>query len=605
MKKAIALNPHFPGADYNLGIMLQALHRYNEAIDHFRRALALKPDDFELHSNLGVALKAAGHAQDAIQHYRRALALKPDYAEAHFNLGNALQSLDRDDEATGSYERAVALKPELLGKVYINLGHSLAKLGRHEEAFQRYAAAAARDPVCVEAHVGMGDALSALTRHQEALPHYEKALALDPRSAEAAMKLGNAFHALNRCEEAVQSLSAAISLKPDYLEAHYNLGNALLSLDRYADAIQCYRKAIAINSNYAPVYMNLGRALEAVDRVDEALESYRLAGKHGPEFADISKWHECLVHLSHGRFALGWESYEYRWVAAKDGQPRKYSQPRWDGGEVDGVLLAWGEQGLGDQILHAGMAAELCARARSLVLEVEPRLVPLFGRSFPGIKVVALGENPYGGHVDAQTPIGSLGKYFRPSWESFPRRASGYLVADGARTAELRQRLKCDQRIVIGLSWKSQNAMLGKSKSARLRDFEPVLRNPRCRFVNLQYGDTRAERDAVAREFGVDVEQVDGIDVTNDIDALAALIAACDLVVNVSNTSAHLAGALGKPVWILVPRGNARLWYWFKDRADSPWYPTARLFRQQAIGDWGSVVAEVTGALENAVESGQ
>ena len=162
-------------------------------------------------------------------------------------------------------------------------------------------------------------------------------------------------------------------------------------------------------------------------------------------------------------------------------------------------------------------------------------------------------------------------------------------MPDPARTAQLRERLH-DGRRIVGLSWKSQNPRFEKAKSARLTDFEAVLRQPGCRFVDLQYGDTRADVDAVAREFGVRVEHLDDIDNNNDIDGLAALMAACDMVATVSNTTAHLAGALGRPAWVFVPYGHARLWYWFKERGDSPWYPRLRVRRQVSGQSWAELI---------------
>jgi ADP-heptose:LPS heptosyltransferase len=207
------------------------------------------------------------------------------------------------------------------------------------------------------------------------------------------------------------------------------------------------------------------------------------------------------------------------------------------------------------------------------------------------MQVVGLGPELYAGRVDAHTPIGGLGQYLRPTLAAFPRRPQGYLVADRVRAAQLRARLAPDGRRVIGLSWRSIAARIGKSKSAELADFAALMQLPQCRFVDLQYGDTRAERGAIARELGVCVEHLDDIDTTNDIDGLAALIAACDAVVTVSNTTAHLAGALGKPTCVLVPFGHARIWYWLKGRPDSPWYPHLRLWRQARTQPWADVIA--------------
>ncbi len=185
-----------------------------------------------------------------------------------------------------------------------------------------------------------------------------------------------------------------------------------------------------------------------------------------------------------------------------------------------------------------------------------------------------------------------------PSWDAFPKRERGYLVADETRTPALRQRLD-DGRTVIGLSWVSKAPIGGAQKSARLADFAALLRSPGCRFVDLQYGDTRAERDAVERELGIRVERLADIDNTNDLDGLAALMGACDAVVTVSNTTAHLAGALGRPTWVMVPHGHARIWYWFRDRDESPWYPRVRVRRQQRGQAWSELIAAVAAEVRN------
>jgi ADP-heptose:LPS heptosyltransferase len=239
------------------------------------------------------------------------------------------------------------------------------------------------------------------------------------------------------------------------------------------------------------------------------------------------------------------------------------------------------------------MLPDLIARTPSIVFEAEPRLVPLFRRSFPAVKVIELQPGPYSGPVAAQVPLGDLGRFFRTGWDRFPTRDRGYLLADEARTRALRERL-ADGRTVIGLSWISKAPMGGAQKSARLADFAALLRLPGCRYVDLQYGDTRAERDAVEQQLGVRVERLPDIDNTNDIDGLAALMGACDAVVTVSNTTAHLAGALGRPTWVMVPHGHARIWYWFKDRALSPWYPRVHVRRQQPAQPWMDVVASLT-----------
>jgi ADP-heptose:LPS heptosyltransferase len=254
-------------------------------------------------------------------------------------------------------------------------------------------------------------------------------------------------------------------------------------------------------------------------------------------------------------------------------------------------LLIWGEQGLGDQIIYASMISDAQKRADKIVLEVEPRLISLFKRSFPKAEVRPLLPELNEDGISAHTPIGSLGGLFRLHWSDFLQRA--YLIADQARAKELHSLLQPNKKCVIGISWRSMNKKAGEHKTALLRDFASMLLSPEIGFVDLQYGETADELDAIQKEFGVAIRHVDEIDNKNDIDGLAALIEACDAVVTVSNTTAHIAGALGKPVWILIPHGQGRIWYWFKDRKDSPWYPGARIVRQQPGQSWADLVASI------------
>jgi tetratricopeptide (TPR) repeat protein len=599
LEKALALNPGLPSGHYNLGTILQRLKRYEEARRYYELALARQPNDVEVHNNLGTVLRALDRGEEAVTHFLRAIALKPKYAEAHCNLGNVLQALGRSSDACVAFEQAVALNPGL-ADAHTNWGYALTTLGRHDEALARFDTALALkgdDPV---AHLNRGNALQKLEQYADAIACYETALALDSTCADAHISLARALSKLHRHDEAVDHCRRALAIRPDDVEATLNLGNALQGLQKFDDAIATYRLVAARKPDHGPAYFSLGVVMEALDRNEEALQSYDRARQLMPD-DDRLKWNIAHLDLALGNFDEGWRLCERRW-AAHGWEPRLYPQPRWNGSFVEGTLLVWGEHGLGDQILCASMIDDLRGYARSICVEVEPRLVPLFARSFPQEKVLPLGSELYAGPVAAHEALLSLGRYLRPNWQSFGRREQGYLKADAARTSELRARLAKDGRRLIGLSWQSRNPTFGRAKTARLHDFASVLRIPGCRFIDLQYGDTLAEREAVSRHLGVQVERVNDVDNLNDIDALAALISACDLVLTVSNTTAHLSGALGRPTWVLLPFGNARFWYWFRDRQDSPWYPRVQIRRQACGQTWSDLIAMCAPEIVRAVE---
>lgn len=626
LAKALRLKPDIPDIDYNLATALQRLGRNAEAIPHFEKALAGKPQDADARNNYAMALKAAGRLDEAIGEYRRVLAAVPDHAAAHLNLGNALAAQGREAEALPHFERSIALMP-LNAESYVSLGNALRALDCVEESIPFFRKAIGLNPQSAEAFACMGLALAAKKEFDDAAGCFLKATQIKPDFTEAYVELGNALRRLNRPEEAVPYFLRAIELKPDFAEAHQNLALCYHSLDRFDDmleplekalalkpdfpnalsalavyyfqkleyerALELFEKSLALDPDLAWTHVAYGNLLAALDRNEEAVRHLNRAFSPDYEIEEAKAWNLGFLYLLLEEFAPGWELFEQRFKRLRHAPVyRSYPAPRWNGEKVRGTLLAWAEQGLGDQILYASMIPELSAHADRVLIEASTRLVPLFRRSFPEAEIIPLdAENLYAGEVTAHCPVGSLGKFLRPDRQSFVRFEEGFLRADAARASDLRARIRSDSRLAVGVSWRSKNPVIGEMKSARLMDFEPLFGIQDCRFVDLQYGDTKEEREEVRSALGVRVDPVDGIDNTQDIDGLAALISACDAVVTTSSTTAHLAGAVGQHTWVLVPCGQGRMWYWFKQRTDSPWYPNMRLVRQALREPWQSVVA--------------
>lgn len=592
-----AVPDHFEALHY-LGLLEAQTGRYTEAITRIRSALRANPQSAEANSNLGCVFLETGRCEEALACFDRALALQSRNVEALFNRGNALRGLQRHDEALDTFDALLDIQPRYLPAL-INKATLLQELGRDEEATATLERALAIKPNEPGIYLNLGLIQRKLKHYEKALSYYDRALTLAPEFADAYYNRGNVFMDMRRHEDALASYERALGLNPSYAEAFNARGDALLALERYEDALANFEKAISIAPNYPDAFSNRGNALLALRRYEEALGSYGHAIELDQNYAK-AHYNKSLCELMLGDFENGWDHYEWRFEERK-ALRRSFPQPLWDGRFVDGVLLAWAEQGLGDQILYASMLDDLRQCAARLLVEVEPRLLELFRRSFPRIDFVAQGEPPNAAHIDAQVPAGSIGRYFRKRWEDFPARDTGYLIADAGRVKSLRERLTADQRYVVGLSWISKAMRYGEQKSARLSEFEPILTVPGSRFVDLQYGDTLEERMAVRKSTGVEILRLEDVDNLRDIDGLAALITACDVVVTVSNTTAHIAGALGKKVFLLLPYSQGSLWYWHVDREDSPWYPSFRLFRQRSIGDWGSAAQPVARELERLV----
>lgn len=534
---------------------LQNQGEFAKAEKLYDKVLEIEPRQFDALHLLGLLMHQRGDSAKALRLIASALEINPTSPEALLNYGSVLSALNRHEEALTYYDEALVINP-FFPSALKNRGNALSELNRHEEALACFKQALALKPGDAAMLFSCGNALRELGRHDEALALYRDVLKRQPDNAAILNNCGNEFALLGHVPEALACFDRALELNPNDAETFIYRANALLVGDRYEEALACFDQALTRKPDHAKAHYDRG-----------------------------------MTRLARRELAQGWEDYEWRCkmpnhVAAA----AEFPQPRWSGEYVTGTLLARGEQGLGDEIIYASMVPDLLTCADSVVLQVEPRLTPLFSRSFPNIRVTARGE-PLSQDIKAQSPLGSLGRYLRPDWNAFPRREHGYLLADRDLTAKLRQRVAPRQEFVIGLSWVSKNPRYGQLKTARLSDFEPVLRLPGCRYVDLQYGDTLAEREALRQTTGLVVERLEDVDSTNDLDALAALITACDLVITVSNTTAHLAGALGKTALVLVPYGQGQLWYWFDDADDSPWYPHVRIKRQQQGQPWKELLA--------------
>lgn len=308
-----------------------------------------------------------------------------------------------------------------------------------------------------------------------------------------------------------------------------------------------------------------------------------------------------LSLLALGELENGWPLYEHGRRLHRADPLRRYSAPEWQGELVQGkTLYLWEEQGVGDTLLYGAMIGDLQMRGARCVLECDPRLVPLFRRSFPGLEVVPSG--PFadiglkGRTFDFHAPLGSIGRFLRPTLAAFPP-PRPFLRADAERvTAFRRQLASLGPEPKIGISWRSASASFSE-KSIPLTEWGPVLSAPNRRFVALQYGDCQVELADAAARFGVDIFEPPGLNRFRDIDGLAALVQACDAVVTISNVTANVAGALGRPTLLLL--GPATLWYWFQDREDSPWYANMHLLRTQEAGSWGPVLERAAKRIED------
>jgi Tfp pilus assembly protein PilF len=437
----------------------------------------------------------------------------------------------------------------------------------------------------------------ALRHHQmgqlsDAEQIYQQALAIDPRHPDALHLLGMIAYQTGRDEAAVELIRKAIAIKGDAASYHSNLGNVLQAQGKLAEAGACYERALMLKPDLAEVHLNLGNIFKALGDVDSSLACYRRALTLNPDSAEAAVA-ESMALLLKGDFASGWKNFERRWQTKDyDTQMRAYAQPLWKGEQLaSGRLLIWGEQGIGDEIMFAGMIPDAIRTGNRCVLDCDARLRPLLSRSFPSIEVVSGADTASHPELEiaAHLPSGSLPGFFRNSTAAFEATTSPYLVADPSVQSRFRARY-ADGRKLVGLAWHTKNKKTGRSRSIDLALLAPLFSRPGIRWVSLQYGDSGTlEEQARAAHAPVLIDPE--VDQLTNLDDFAAQIAAMDLVITIDNSTAHLAGALGVPTWVLLP--FAPDWRWQLNRTESPWYPTLRLFRQPKLGDWQSVMHEV------------
>jgi tetratricopeptide (TPR) repeat protein len=596
-ERAIALEPGLADAHFGRGNALWSMSRPNEALEAYDRGITLRPGYAEAHYNRANALKAMKRPEESLESYDRAIAARPDHALAYNNRGNLLREMGRAEEAIQSYERAIAVKPDL-AQAHYNRGEALLRAGRAAQAFEGFSRTVALSPRFAEAWYKRGDAAGELGRRDEALRNYDRAVALKPDLAAAWNNRGNLLRHLGQLEQAIESYSRAIDARKDYALAHNNRNIAFGAQGNLARALEDCERAIALDAAFAEAHYNKGNVLKAQARFPEAIASYDRAIALRPEFGD-AWWNKGVTTLLMGDFEAGWPLYE--WRSEKPGVVLPpCPEPMWTGREsLEGkTLLIMAEQGLGDTIQFARYAALAEARGAKVVFAVQDRLKRLLGQLEGSVRIAGV-TDPLGG-FDFCARLMSLPLLFETRLDNIPARVP-YLRAEPDRIEPWKHRIG-SRGFKIGISWQgAPEGEIDVGRSFPVRRFERLAGMRGVRLISLQK-NTGVEQlsDLPA---GMKVETPgDDFDAGPDafIDS-AAVMESLDLVITSDTAVAHLAGALGKPVWVAL--GFVPDWRWLLDRSDSPWYPTMTLFRQSRRSDWSTVFAEMESRLREIAES--
>jgi tetratricopeptide (TPR) repeat protein len=585
-----------PSLDELQSIFDQALafHRAGllaEAEQLYRRVLDLQPGSFDCQHLLGVISYQRGDCLAAVRQIDAALKINSRVADAHLNRGNALKKLKRFDEALASYDKAIALKGEPDAVLLNCRGSVLRDLGRLDEALGDLDLAISLAPNLVEALNNRGNVLQDMGRLDEALADYDRAIALKPDNADAFSNRGNLHHLLGHDDLAILDYEKAIALKSDYAEAFYNHGTILYELGRFEAALTPLASAIALRPDYAKAIYNHGATLMALGRIDEALAAFARALAVQPDYPEPA-WNRGLCHLLTGRWREGWPDYERRWQTTQTPPVwHTCGRPQWTGREdIRGrTVLLHSEQGHGDTIMAVRFVRRVIAMGARVIIDAPAAMLPLLAQ-IDGVTLTRPDEPAPA--FDFYCPLMSLPRALDVTLENLQADVS-YLAAPAAHLEKWRERLQRSQGLKVGINWAGNPAFRhDKMRSIGLARMLPLLAQSGVEFFALQKDLRDGDAEILRSERRI-------IPLGGQIESFAdtaAIISQLDLVISSDASVVHLAGALGKPVWILLQ--HVPDWRWLFDRDDSPWYPTARLFRQTEPGDWSGVIRRAAIALE-------
>ncbi len=542
-----------------LGIIACRSGHYRLSNDLLSRAIALRPKEAQFVMNLGNALREEGRIEAAIARYRTALRLEPSHGDVHFNLGMAYAELERHDEAIAAFARFLGDAAD--GEAAWRLGGTLREQEHWKEAVHFHAVAVAALPDVAAAQHDYGSLLIDAGEARQALPILTRAAVRLPDSPELRNSLGNLHYELDDLDAAQAHFEAALAMRPGFAEVHFNLGRVLLRRGAVANAAAAMQRGCELNP---------------------ALHT--------------ANWTLAQLLLLQGHYTEGWQRYEARLEDPKVGiHSRRLKRERWDGGPLAGRrILLHAEQGIGDSIQFMRYAPLVAARGGRVTVLCQRPIQPLYG-ALPQVEAaIALGD-PLP-EFDCYAPLMSLPLLFGTTLDTIPADAP-YLFAEPAKIERWRERVAALPGLRVGIAWAGNpDYRADVRRSLHFDLLRPLADLPGVSFVSLQKGPAVRQADGAAQ--GLRLERFD--DDLSDFSETAALMMNLDLILSVDTAVAHLAGALGRPVW-LFNRFDTD-WRWLLDRSDSPWYPSLRVFRQQAPGDWAGVVNDMGVALEHGIE---
>ncbi len=551
-----------------LGTISVQRNEPKQAIKFFNKSIQINPQEPLTFCNLGIAEYQLKRYESSLRNLNSAIKLKPDYVEAFNAKGNTLRQLKQNNLALESFNIALQINPNLID-AYLNRGDLFIDLNRLSEAHNDYENASRVSPPSVIAIMKYADFLMEYQDFDKALIEYKKLIRINPNEINVLLNCAICSEKCKDVREAMKYYDLILNIDKNNIKALNNKGLIYQNHGNFKKALNLYQKVLQVNPSYPLALLNIG-----------------------------------IINLTEKKYNEGWKNYSYRINNLDNKIYLPSSKPELlDFNITNKTIFLWAEQGLGDQIIYASLLADAFKTKNNFYVSLEPRLLPLFKRSFSwanNVTFISGAEKLLDSKYDYQLPMGSLGKFFRNSIEDFSSQPTGYLKADEMQSNLLKQKIKKNKenkQNICGIAWMSKNKEFGEEKSLSLTQLLPILSLPNTIFVNLQYGETSKEIKNISDQYGIEIISIDEIDNFNDIDGLASLIEACDYIVTSSNVTAHIAGGLNKKTYLLLPCAYGKIWYWGENDTYSLWYPSIEIYRNTNSNSWKKPIADLSERL--------
>ena len=570
------------------------LNKFSEAISFFKKAYKIDNDYPKTLLLLGIANAELDNLNDARGYLYKAAISDPNNYYAQYNAAKVYSDLDRDEEAVKFHLNAIKIKPDS-HEAWLNFGVTNKKIQKYELAIECFKKCLSTNPHSSESYINLGDIFFQNNKYKEAINNFNLSLKINQNNAEVITKIGVAYKNLQQLNKAIEFHKKALDIDPNNPSIYSNLGITYRGLYDLKKSIELLDKALELKPKFEPALINKAIAYADLGQYKIAEDLYNEVLKNNPKNIEAST-NLGMLHLSYENFVKGWEYYETRWDQIKFQSYINTNKKKWDGKKIEENLLIVSEQGLGDQILYSSMINDTKKLCKKIYFTCDPKLVKLFENSFTNVEIISrdnFKENNPGEFFDYHIPLGSLGKYFRKKREDFISSPNPYLIDDNIKTKKIADKINKKDSLLCGISWKSNNDEIGINKSIKLEKLQKIIDFKNINFVNLQYGEVKQDLENFNKKSKNKIFEFDGIDVTDDIDSLASLIKNCDFVITTSNTTAHLAGALNIPTFVMVPRGKGKFHYWSSNKKSTPWYPSVIIFRQDQDFTWKNTVDEL------------